>query len=468
MRQATVLHSESDMKSNIFRSLKGLMPVFLAIGCALSLQAQDLGIKAPDQQRPVALTGGIIHPVSGDTIHGGYILFEDGVITRIGKGLPGLDEGTERIDISGLHVYPGLIHPYTQLGLKEISSLSDPTDINEYGSETPEVRATVAVNPDSTVIPVSRSNGVLLAGVFPTGGLIPGRAGMIRLDGWTTEDMTVLRSAGLVINWPNIRPVSASWMKDSAAEQRKKARQEIQKIHDYFDQALAYYDALDNGLADNRDIRYDSIRHIFPDAEGNPPAEQVFVMAQDFDQIVSSVQVARKYGWRLVIVGAEESHLCMPLLKENNVGIILLNTHRLPRRNDSDYDEAWKLPAMLEEGGVRWCLANREMFGNERNLAYHAGATVGYGLSPLQAIRSITLSVAEVFGIDDSYGSLDAGKSATMIVTTGSPLEILTDVEMAFIDGKRIDLGNKQTQLRDKYETKYRQLGPYPVEGSKP
>lgn len=430
----------------------------------LSLEAQDLGIKAPKQNKPVALLDATIHPVDAKVIKRGYILFKNGVIEKVSAGNPDDLKGYKKISAEGLHVYPGLIHPYTQLGLKEISSLSDPTDVNEYGSQTPEVRATVAVNPDSTVIPVGRSNGILLAGVFPTGGTIPGRSGIIRLDGWTTEDMTVRSSSGLVVSWPRMNPISASWMKDSPSQQRENARKQLGEITQFFDDALAYFKAIDAGLETKRNYQYDSIRNIFPKSDSEKPTEKVYALAQTFDQIVSVVQVSRKYGIEPVIVGGHESHLCMPLLKKYDIGVIVINTNRLPRRNDGDYDEGWKLPSILQEGGIKWCLANQEMFGNERNLPYNAGAAVGFGLSMNDALRSITLGAAEVLGIDEEYGSLQKGKSATLIVTTDSPLEIMCDIKMAFIDGRMIDLSNKQTLLRDKYETKYKQLGKYPVQ----
>lgn len=433
---------------------------------SITLISQDLGIKAPSQKRAIALVGGTIHPVSSDTIERGYVLFENGKIVALGsgKGTKDFKPGTKVISIKGLHVYPGLIHPFTQLGLKEISSLSDPTDIDEYGSETPEARATVAVNPDSTVIPVSRSNGILLAGVFPSGGTIPGRAGVIRLDGWTTEDMTVTESAGLVVSWPNMSIITASWMKDSPEKQRENANNQVKEIIKFFDDAIDYYAALDSGLQEARNLQFDAIRNIFPDEKGGKAEESVFVSAQKFDQIVSAIQVSQKYGFNLVIVGGHEAHLCMPLIKKNDVGVILINTYRLPRRIDSDYDEAFKLPSILEKNGVKWCLAQSKMFGNERNLPYNAGAAVGYGLSKKGAVESVTLGAAQVLGIDDHYGSIELQKSATLIVTTHSPLEIICDIKMAFIDGRQIDLQNKQTHLRDKYETKYKQIGKFPIQ----
>src|SRR5204863_3352767 len=183
-------------------------------GAALVLgpaaRAQDLVIKAPAQSSPVAITGATIHPVSGPAINGGYILFNEGRIVGLGDALPRLDKGVKVIDAKGKHVYPGLIGAYAQTGLVEIGMVKASTDTSEVGSGgiTPEVRACVAVNPDSTIIPVTRSNGVLSIAVFPTGGVVPGRASVISLDGWTWEDMTVSDVVGLNVNWPMSRTIT--------------------------------------------------------------------------------------------------------------------------------------------------------------------------------------------------------------------------------------------------------------------
>jgi len=242
----------------------------LALATPLAAHAQDLGHKAPPQDHTVYITGATIHTVSGDTIENGGIIFEDGRITSI---LPdgmvtGFAPGTEviEIDAAGLHVYPGLISPYSQLGLTEIDAVRATQDMSETLSMTPEVRAAVAVNPDSTLLPVTRSNGILLAGVFPTAslslsgpeplGLIPGRAALIRLDGWTTEDMAVVPDAGLVVNFPLSRPIRAWWMEEEEGDQTSGYDKAIEVLDEFFDNAPARRNAASCATPSNTATSY--------------------------------------------------------------------------------------------------------------------------------------------------------------------------------------------------------------------
>jgi len=419
--------------------------------------AQDLIPKAPPQERAVVITNAAIHTVSGDVIGNGTIWFQDGVIQAIGA--PGarirLPRDAERIDASGKHVYPGLISANTGLGLVEVNSVRATVDMAEVGGVTPEVRAAVAVNPDSTLIPVARRNGVLVAGVTPMGGPIPGRASVIRLDGWTWETMAIEDDAGLVVNWPRLRPISAWWMDQSEEEQRKEAQENLERIKEAFRAARAYLEAKEADPSIKTDIRWEAMRGVL---SGEKP---VFIAAQEYEQIQSAVSWATDQGLNPVIVGGRDSHLLTDFLKAHDVPVVITATHRTPRRRDSAYNEPFRLPALLEQAGVQWALASSGGgFGaaNERNLPYQAGTAVAHGLSREAAIRGITLAPARILGVDDRLGSLEEGKAATLIVTTGDPLEFTTDVELAFIDGRRVDLRSKQTELRDKYREKYRQL----------
>ena len=181
--------------------LRALTTIGAALAISASATAQDLTHAAPPQQAPVAITNATVHTVSGDTIERGYVTFENGVITGVGAGAPGsLSRGTRTLDATGLHVYPGLVAANTQIGLVEISAVRATLDYAETASLSPEVRAAVSVNPDSTVIPTARTNGILTFGVFPTGGTIPGRASILKADGWTTEDLAIDRDAGIIIN----------------------------------------------------------------------------------------------------------------------------------------------------------------------------------------------------------------------------------------------------------------------------
>ncbi|TVQ59029.1 MAG: imidazolonepropionase [Phycisphaerales bacterium] len=431
----------------------------LAGALALCAHAQDLTRTAPPQSVPVVIHNATIHPVSGPTIENAFVLFVDGEIRQVARDGEALDL-RERImpihvDAQGMHLYPGIIAAGVTTGLIEINAVRATVDTREVGAITPEVRANVAVNPDTTHFPVGRANGVLAYGVFPQGGSIPGRASVMSPEGWTWEDMTILENAGLIINWPNVRPVTAWWMDQSDEEQMRTARRNLAVIEDAFANAEAYFAARAADPTVPESIRWESMR---PAIERETP---VFINAQELEQIQSAVSWAAKRNLRTVIVGGRDAHLCADLLKRHDVGVMLTGTHRLPRRADAPFDEPYRLAEMLEDAGVRWCMGAGASSGrgNERNLPYEAATAVAHGLDRDLAVRSITLSVAEFLGVDDMLGSIEPGKRATFFLSDGDPLDVRSRVHLAFVDGRLIDLSNKQTELADKYREKYRQLG---------
>jgi imidazolonepropionase-like amidohydrolase len=160
-----------------------------------------------------------------------------------------------------------------------------------------------------------------------------------------------------------------------------------------------------------------------------------------------------------VIVGGQDAPLCADLLKSHSVPVIVTGTHTFPRRSDSEYDGAYTLPARLEAAGVLWCLASSDDTAHERNLPYNAAIAVAHGLDHDAAIRGLTVNAAKILGVGDAIGSLEAGKAATLFISDGTPLEVTTRIERAFIDGRAIDLSSKHTKLAEKYREKYRQLG---------
>ncbi len=423
-----------------------------ALTTASGALAQDLTHKAPPQPHTIAIVNATIHTVSGDTIDSGYVVFDNGTITAVGAGAYTPTSPGEIIDATGKHVYPGLIGAVTQTGLTEFNSLGDTIDHNELGQYKPEVRAAVAINPDSTIIPVTRSAGILVTGVFPTSGRVRGRASVIELDGWTWEDMTLRADAGLAISWPNARPIRAFWMNQSDTEQRDRARREMGELSQFFTDAKTYLAS----EIETPDIRFEAMRSIFATGEARRP---LYIFANDIDQITAAVTWASERDFDMVLVGGRDAPLAADLLIANNVGVIITGTHAMPKRDDSNYDDAFTLPLRLESLGVTWCLASGEGTAHERNLTHNAGTAVAFGLSQDAAIRAITLSAAQVLGVADRVGSIDVGKDATLIITDGTPLELTTNIERAFIGGRAIDLTNKQSKLNDKYREKYRQLG---------
>ncbi|MBY0263532.1 MAG: amidohydrolase family protein, partial [Phycisphaerales bacterium] len=443
-----------------------------AIALAGSAFAQDLGVKAPPQAAPVAIVGAAVHPVTGPVIERGVVVLENGLIASVGPvdgaAVDALRaRGVTIVEAVGKRVYPGLIGAYTQLGLEEISAVRATLDKAEVGAATPEVRAAVAVNPDSTLIPVTRSAGVLIAGVFPAtsfdgqlayfsgpGGFMPGRASVMRLDGWTTEDMTIVPDAGLSINWPQSRPITAWWMNKSAEDQQKDIDRATRAIESMVAGARAYLDERKGGAKDGKlptDIRYEAMQGIFADPAKPEGQRPVFIHAGDAEQITQAVTFSQKHGLKCVIVGGFEAPRCAELLKKTGTGVIVSGTMRFPRRDDSAYDEAFTLAARLEAAGVQWCMASGEIAAHERNLPLNAAMAVAHGLKHEVGVEAITIRPARLLGIADRYGSIEAGKSATLIVTDGDILEVATRVERAFIDGRAIDLSDKQKVLAEKY-----------------
>ncbi len=444
-------------------SIKLPFLAFLSALCVLSGEtafAQDLTPRSAAQDKPVVVINATIHPISAPAIEKGFVLFDRGIITGVGA-IETLDsrkvDPTWRvIDAKGRHVYPGLIGASTQLGLTEMQSVRASSDFAETGGVTPEVRAVSAVNPDSTLLPVTRSAGELIAGVFPSGGTIPGRAGVIRLDGWTVADMTIRDQAGLVVNWPVTRTINAPWMNQTEEEQRKGMDKTQRIIEEMIAGAKAYAGAKGARGTQAADIRYEGMAGIFVGAGTSAAAQlPLFIHAQDYDQIQQSVTLCVKHGLRCVIVGGRDAPLCADLLKRNSVAVIVDGTFKFPKRDDAPYDDAFTLPARLHAAGIKFCIASGEETAHERNLSNAAGMAAAYGLDHEQALRAITLSSAEVLGIADKYGSLAADKSATLIVTDGDVLDVLSHVTMAFLDGREVNLSNKQKVLEERYRGKY-------------
>lgn len=439
------------------RPVRHSMPALL-IGAVVSLggvveraSAQSRQVPAPDQSHPVVIHSAMIHTVSGRTIESGYIAFESGRIVDVGAGDPPQLANAEIIDAHGLHVYPGLIAAGTTLGLVETSSVSVTVDHAELGSITPEVRAAVAVNPDSDLIPVTRSNGILTALVVPSGGLIAGRCSLMRLDGWTWEHMAIDPEAGLVINWPRTEVSSRSSSGDSA--QRRQIAERLEEIDRVFDEAEAYLAARHADSNMTVDLRFEAMR-----ASINREAP-VFTRARSSGQIDSAIAWAVRRGLDLVIVGGHEADRSIPLLKRHNVPVIVTGLHRLPGHRDAAYDAPFTLPAKLREAGVTFAIASGTSPAHERNLNHNAATAVAYGLDKDAALRSVTIDAAEIIGLGETHGSLNVGKSATLIITSGDPLQITTDTLVAFIDGRRIDMGDRHKALYAKYREKYQQLG---------
>jgi imidazolonepropionase-like amidohydrolase len=410
-------------------------------------------IPAPPQVKPIVLKGATIHPVSGPEIPSGTIVLDKGKITALGADVPA-PEGAEVVDLSGKHIYPGFISANSILGLIEIGAARATVDIEETGAINPNARAVSSINPDSELLPVARANGILTVNAVPEGGVVSGQSAVIRLDGWTPEEMTVRTPTAMHLRWPNLTINRSPRSQKSVKDQQKDIDKAHKLIRDSFQIARSYWQARKSGTPGFKsDLRWEAL---MPVCDGKLP---LFVHAETAAQIEDALAWAKEAQLKIVLVGANDAWRMAPQLKENDVAVIVAVPTSLPSRRDDGYDSVFANAAKLHEAGVRFCISmnGRESeASNERNLPYEAAVASAFGLPREEALKAITLYPAQLLGVADQLGSLDTGKAATLIVTDGDPLDFPTHIEAAYIDGRKIDLTNRQTRLRDKYREKYR------------
>jgi imidazolonepropionase-like amidohydrolase len=437
--------------------MKRINVLLLAVlGICSSFAVASDAIPAARQKKPIALVGGTLHTIASGVIENGTILFDKGKIVAIGATVA-IPPDAERIDVRGKHIYPGIIDSYTSMGLTEIGSVRGTIDQSETGLINPNVRAEVAVNPESELIPVARANGVAVTATMPSGGLIAGLGAALMLDGWTWEELTLKSGLGLVVNWPSMVYVSSPRFRTTKEEWLKQRDEQLKTLRDAFADARAYMTAK-NAEKQNGAPMHDSDgrwQAMIPVLQGLVP---VFVQANELSQIQSAVTWAQAEGVRLVLVGGRDAWLVRDQLKAKNIPVIVTDIQSAPPRIWQGYNEVFSLPMRLHEAGIQFCIAGDGSPSNSRNTAYHAAHAAAYGLPKDAALRAVTLSAAEILGIAEKVGSLEVGKDATLIVTTGDPLEMPTLTEQMFIQGKKIDLNNKHKQLYEKYQQKYKQL----------
>ena len=417
-------------------------------------------IPAPNQSHPILLSNGVIHTISNGTIHGPDILFNDGKIVAIGHGIE-IPNNTEIIDVEGKHIYPGLISAGSTLGLQEVNAVRATRDYAETGSINPNVRANVSYHPDSELIPVSRSNGVLVAHVIPQSGRISGTSSAMLLDGWTWENCTLKHPVAMNLNWPAMDLSFSSWNKKSIKDQEKSKLNALNEIDQLFNSARAYNKLNKENLNFKSNPRLASLTKV---TKGEIP---LIIKANSVKQIESAIYWSVEQNIDIIILGGKDAWRTIDLILEKNIPIIFESVLSVPKRRYEDYDQPYKTPMILHEAGVRFCISNSTssfQTPHIRDLPYHAAMASSFGLNPEEALRAITLSTAEILGIDNKVGSLEAGKDATLFIADGDILDIRTNVEQAYILGKRVDMSDRQKMLYEKYTQKYIQNSILPNE----
>lgn len=385
-------------------------------------------------------------------------MLDNGRIVAVGGADVVIPRGAKVVDVTGKHIYPGLIDAYSTVGLTEIGAVDVSNDITELGDFNPNVRAEVAVNAESRHIGTSRSAGVLVAFSTPEGGVISGLSSAMSLEGWTWEEMSMKGAAALNVTWPDPvgRPRRFGGPPPGGpgagrAPAPKSYAEQVQAIKDFFAEARAYRDAQAAGQIVRTDVRYASM---IPALDKAIP---VVVAANSVSQINDALTWAKAEGIRLVIRGGRDAIHVADRLKAENVPVILTSTMDAPQRNYEGYDGGYNAPAQLYAAGVRFAIAGGSGGLYTYRLPWEAGVAVAFGLPEEEALKAVTINAAEFMGIADQVGSLEVGKQATLLITTGTPLNMTSDVIQAYIQGREIDMNDMQRQFFKKYLEKIRQ-----------
>ena len=409
---------------------------------------------AKPQTKTIALMGGIVHIGNGQVIPNGVVLFTNGVITNVVDGTTvrlNLND-VETIDVSGKHVYPGIISPASTVGLQEISAVHSTVDTREVGVLNPNIRALVAYNTDSEIIPTIRNNGVLITQAMPQGGTISGSSSVMMADGWNWEDAALKKDDGIWLNWPDYLARDFNFEDfTTVVKKNEKRAAAIEALRATFADAKAYA-ALSNPTPMN--LKLESMRGLFSGKQN------LYVRADYGKDIMEAVTFAKAMGVpKVVIVGGEEAYRVVPFLKENNVSIILSKLHRLPNREDEDVDMPYKLPSILQKGGVLVGLSYADEWWRTRNLPFLAGTAAGFGvMDHEEALKMVTSNTAKILGVDNLIGTLEKGKQATLFVSAGDALDMRTNVvEQVFIQGRKVNLDDRHKRLYKTYKDKYEQ-----------
>jgi imidazolonepropionase-like amidohydrolase len=393
------------------------------------------------------LTDAEIHLGNGTRMPSGQLAFDATGILWVGSMQDTYSGKADTlINLSGKKIYPGIIAPATAAGLVEIEAVRATVDFRETGDINPNVRAGVAFNTDSRVFPTLLYNGIAIVQTTPEGGLISGQSAVMRLGINNWEDAAILMDDGIHINWP--RPMRFDYKKGRLVV-NKEYENQVRKIEEVVMAAKAYQGSQKKPV----NLKLEAFSGCFDGTK------RVYFHADLAMQIHAVLELVSKATIKFpVLVGGYEAPLAAKALNEANMPVILQRVHELPGKADEPVDHAYTLPKRLYDAGVPFCISNigrMPVMGN-RNIPFMAGTAVGHGLPYDVAVQAITQNAAIILGIDNRYGTLEAGKSATFIICGGDLLDATTqDVSAVVMDGQFLSMANWQRDLYNRYMEKY-------------
>lgn len=434
----------TNSNGRIRRGVAWAAAALLALAPSLSAQA-NVGTEGT-----FFIRGGTVVVGNGQRLEGANVLIQDGKIAGVGTSVSA-PAGATTIDATGQFVYAGMIDSYTPIGLNEIGRISTMNMRSEVGEFNPHLRAIVAINTGSEMLGITRSNGVTSAITAPSGGIISGQAGLINMDGWTWEDMSVKANAGYVVNYPSAQGGGRGFGGfggrggGNTADRERRAREQLDRLKSELGTARAYHMAREGGMEDE-DLVYESMR---PLMRGDVPA---IVNVNAEDDIKGAIALAEEFGIKIVINGGRDAWKVRAELAANDIPVILSSLMSIPG-NGLPYDAVYAQPGILVEAGVKVAFSTGGHV-NARHVPYHAALATAFGMGAEDAWKALTVWPAEIWGVADVIGTVEEGKMANVFVADGDPLDIRTNVTAIFIKGRHVPMDDRATRLYEKHNAR--------------
>ncbi|HCX20962.1 MAG: amidohydrolase [Flammeovirgaceae bacterium] len=403
------------------------------------------------QSEPIAIMNGTAHLGDGSVIENSIITFESGKIKLVADATKVRVDltGYKQVDAKGMHIYPGLILPMTNLGLEEVSAVRATMDTRETGDINPNVRSAISYNTDSEIIPTMKFTGIQLAQIVPQGGTVSGTSSVMQLDAWNWEDALYKVDDGVHLNWPALSFRPRWWRGETERRPNENYKDQIEGILQLINDTKSYMES----KPAERNLKLEAM---MPVVTGE---SQLFIHADQAKEIMESIQTLSEAGIpNLVLTGAADAWYVKDFLKANNIPVLLTNVHRVPGRNSEDYDLPYKLPALLHKEGILVGLTYEDgMLASARNLPFFAGTTAVYGdLDKEEALKLVTSNTAKILKIDDMTGTLEQGKDANIVISAGDILDMRSNIIItSYIQGREVELHAMQQRLYEKYKEKY-------------
>ena len=401
------------------------------------------------QQPSVVIRNATIVPVVGARVANGSVVVRVGRIEAVGTNVT-VPAGARVVDGTGLFVYPGMIDAGTSLGLTEIGSVPGSEDTREIGDFNAQNVALTAVNPHSELIPVTRVNGVTTVITGANGGIVNGSAALMDLAGWTPQEMGITSRAAMVMSYPSAGGSGRRGFgpQRSAAEREEQQSRQVRELRSYLADAKAYAEVkarLGNGASSQRVNQ--AMEAMVPVVRGEQPA---MFDVNTVEQIRGVLALADSFGIKVILRGAREAWQLADTLAARRIPVIVGPSMEAPG-NMEPYDMIYAYPGVLDKAGVTIAFQSSEA-SNSRNLPYHAALATAYGLDPEAALRAVTINPARIFGVADRYGSIEVGKVANLVVTTGDPLDVRSIVRHVFIRGEEVPLTDRHSRLYEQFK----------------